>query len=154
MGRQRPRQGVFSWFLIKALRGEADRNKDGVVTTGEVHLYLLENVERYTTNKFREEQTPIVSPSFNPKFPLAVFGIEDWYERGSKAYDNKQYRLAINYYSKAIELNPNYSAAYNDRGNAKDALGDKQGAIADYQQAARLGDEGSQKWLKENGYSW
>src|SRR5262245_62621332 len=40
--------GVFTWFLIKGLKGEADRNKNNIVTAGELHLYLLENVPGHT----------------------------------------------------------------------------------------------------------
>ncbi|MCA6504272.1 MAG: hypothetical protein ACK5VA_12875 [Pseudanabaena sp.] len=37
-----------------------------------------------------------------------------------------------------MRLNPNDAAAYINRGIAKKDLGDKQGAIADYQESARL----------------
>ena len=37
-----------------------------------------------------------------------------------------------------IHLNPNYTDAYYGRGLAKSALGDKEGAIADYNEAIRL----------------
>jgi tetratricopeptide (TPR) repeat protein len=37
-------RGVFSYFLIKGLTGEADRNKDQVVDVGEIDLYLKINI--------------------------------------------------------------------------------------------------------------
>ena len=40
--------------------------------------------------------------------------------------------------TEAIRLKPDDAEAYNNRGNAKFDLGDKQGAIADYNQAIRL----------------
>ena len=42
---------------------------------------------------------------------------------------------AIADYDKALELNPQYTEAYNSRGNAKYASGDHEGAIADYDKA-------------------
>ncbi|TRV64415.1 MAG: toll/interleukin-1 receptor domain-containing protein [Microcystis panniformis Mp_MB_F_20051200_S9] len=41
-------------------------------------------------------------------------------------------------YNQAIKIKPDYADAYNNRGIAKKNLGDKQGAIADYNQAAQL----------------
>ena len=49
----------------------------------------------------------------------------------------EDYQGAIADYTKAIRLNPN-AAAYYNRGNVKDDLGDKQGAIADFRESARL----------------
>ena len=45
---------------------------------------------------------------------------------------------AIADYTKAIELNPNYAAAYNNRGNSKNKIKDYKGAKADYTKAIEL----------------
>jgi tetratricopeptide (TPR) repeat protein len=45
---------------------------------------------------------------------------------------------AIADYDQAIRLNPNDAAAYLGRGGTRYLLGDKQGAIADFQKAADL----------------
>ena len=147
-------EGVFTWFLMEGLKGAADRNQDNVITAGELHLYLLENVGAYTSKKFGREQTPLVSPRFNAKFPLAVLSIGDWYKRGVEAFRQKAYPEAVALLTQAIRNNSQYSLAYFYRGYAKSALGDKQGALADYQQAARLGEKSAQQWLKDNGHSW
>jgi len=38
----------------------------------------------------------------------------------------------------SIKLNPNYATAYYNRGNSRLEAGDKDGAVADYRQAAKL----------------
>ena len=129
------RHGVFTWFLIKGMKGEADSNQDGMVTAGELHLYLLENVPKHTSNKFRRGQTPLSSPKFDSEFPLAVFNIGDWYEKGVKAFQSENYGEALSFFTKAIELNPRYQNAYFYRGFVKDELGDRKGALADYNKA-------------------
>ncbi|MFM5886941.1 MAG: tetratricopeptide repeat protein, partial [Dolichospermum sp.] len=45
---------------------------------------------------------------------------------------------AIDDYTQAIKINPNYANAYYGRGFVRNELRDKQGAIDDFQQAAKL----------------
>ncbi len=40
------RHGIFSYYLMKGMEGEADFNKDGRITLGEMQSYLVENVGR------------------------------------------------------------------------------------------------------------
>jgi serine protease Do len=47
-------------------------------------------------------------------------------------------RSALADYTQAIQLNPNYAKALANRGITLVRMGDRQGAIADLQQAARL----------------
>jgi len=56
-------------------------------------------------------------------------------------------------YTKAVEINPVYVAAYVNRAAIKMDLGDKDGVIADMLVAAKLGNLGAQQWLKQNGIS-
>ncbi|MFL6216134.1 MAG: hypothetical protein ACJ74J_19790 [Blastocatellia bacterium] len=43
--------GVFTYFLLEGLRGNADQNVDGVVTFDELKKYVREKVAAYTENK-------------------------------------------------------------------------------------------------------
>ena len=52
--------------------------------------------------------------------------------------DELKLEEAIGAYDKAIRLKSDYAEAYNDRGNAKDALGRRDAAIADYDEAIKL----------------
>ena len=49
-----------------------------------------------------------------------------------------KYEEAIVYYNKAIELNPNNSAAYNDRGFTKYYLGQYEDSIKDFNKVIEL----------------
>ena len=40
------KHGIFSFYLMRGMEGEADLNKDGKITIGEMHTYLSENVSR------------------------------------------------------------------------------------------------------------
>jgi tetratricopeptide (TPR) repeat protein len=56
---------------------------------------------------------------------------EAWREKG-------EYDKAIEDFSRAIRLNPNYAVAYNNRGNAWGDKGDQDKAIEDYNAFVRL----------------
>jgi uncharacterized caspase-like protein/tetratricopeptide (TPR) repeat protein len=43
--------GVFTYFLLEGMRGNADQNVDGVVTFDELKKYVREKVAAYTDNK-------------------------------------------------------------------------------------------------------
>jgi S1-C subfamily serine protease/tetratricopeptide (TPR) repeat protein len=58
-------------------------------------------------------------------------------ERGGVLGNMKQYKAAIAIYDQIIKMQPG-AIAYSNRGNAKYALGDKQGAISDFNQAISL----------------
>ena len=50
------RQGVFSYFLLKGLKGDADVNNNKEITINEISSYVQEQVTTYTNNY----QRPIV----------------------------------------------------------------------------------------------
>lgn len=52
--------GLFTAFMLRGLKGEADANHDGKITTGELHGYLLENVRRQARRIYGREQTPVL----------------------------------------------------------------------------------------------
>ena len=58
--------GVFTYFLLKGLKGDADYNKDTSVTLGELTSYLSEHVRRETKNA----QSPTVSGRYDPALTI------------------------------------------------------------------------------------
>jgi len=62
------RQGVFSHFLIRGLEGEADRNRDKIVTVSELFDFISTNVKSYTANR----QSPIIRGKFDRRMTVSV----------------------------------------------------------------------------------
>ena len=58
--------GVFTYFLLEGLKGNADYNKDRIVTLGELIPYLSEQVRRATRNA----QSPTVAGKFDPALSI------------------------------------------------------------------------------------
>lgn len=54
--------GLFTYYLIKALSGQADENEDRFVTIKEIYNYVSKHVTRIARRMGRE-QTPAISPS-------------------------------------------------------------------------------------------
>lgn len=54
------KHGLFTYFFLKGLGGEADNNSDNKVTTGEMELYLKKNVTYQARRLNGLEQTPMV----------------------------------------------------------------------------------------------
>jgi len=50
--------GLFTYFVLKGLQGEADQNKDGSVDLQEVFDYIRPQVERVARREYNNEQTP------------------------------------------------------------------------------------------------
>ncbi len=61
------RQGIFSYFWIKALKGMADNNRDKIVTIAEAFNYVQKNVKDYTSGY----QTPQLDGIYDAELPLS-----------------------------------------------------------------------------------
>ena len=62
------RQGVFSHFLIRGLKGEADVDNDKYVSVQELYNFVNRNVRSYTGNL----QSPLIQGDYDRKMPVAV----------------------------------------------------------------------------------
>lgn len=63
------RHGLFTYFLLRGIRGEADTNRDGEVTLAETASYLSQKVSWASRSRFGREQRPLVSPPLKPGDP-------------------------------------------------------------------------------------
>ena len=57
---------------------------------------------------------------------------------GLTSYQKGEYEDAIKHYDQAIDINPQFAEAYNNRGITKDRLGRHEEAITDYNEAIRI----------------
>lgn len=62
------RSGVFSYFLIKGLKGAADRDNSGIVSVDEIYQYIYHNVRSYTGNA----QSPQLFGYFDRRMPVST----------------------------------------------------------------------------------
>ena len=68
----------------------------------------------------------------NWNFKVTFYGL------GSNCLELGNIQDAIEYFNQAIKIDPHFSFSYYDRGIARDKLGDKTGARADFQKAADI----------------
>jgi hypothetical protein len=62
------RSGIFSYYLIKGLKGAADADFNKIVTISELFAYVKRQVVNYTAGA----QTPTLSGNFDDGMPVAV----------------------------------------------------------------------------------
>jgi len=62
------RQGVFSHYLIRGLKGEADTNRDRYINVTELFQYVRQNVRDYTGNR----QSPMIEGDYDPGMPVSI----------------------------------------------------------------------------------
>ena len=60
------RQGIFSHFLIRGLKGEADVNKNKTITVKELFDWVYTKVREYTGLA----QTPMIAGDYDEKMPV------------------------------------------------------------------------------------
>jgi hypothetical protein len=62
------RQGVFSHFMIRGLKGEADSDGDGQVSIQELYDFIYVQVRAYTGMR----QSPVIKGDYEPNMPVAI----------------------------------------------------------------------------------
>lgn len=76
--------GVFTYFLLKGLQGDADKNHDGVVTAGELFAYLKQTVPEETNGK----QNPRAMEGLASAMPISILHPPAAHEPSSKQEGN------------------------------------------------------------------
>ena len=57
------KHGIFSYYLMKGLEGEADENRDGTISIGKLQSYLAERVPRFAMTMGRKQEPQLVGDS-------------------------------------------------------------------------------------------
>lgn len=52
--------GIFSYYLMRGMEGDADLNKDGKITLDEIQAYLSENVGRHARTMNRQQEPQVI----------------------------------------------------------------------------------------------
>lgn len=60
------RHGLFTYYLLRGLRGEADTNRDGKITFGEVSGFVRQKVAWASKSQFNATQRPQLIPLLKP----------------------------------------------------------------------------------------
>jgi hypothetical protein len=64
-------QSIFSFFVVKGMKGEANVNDDEVVTIKELFDYVYREVTAYALS-LGKIQTPVLKGTFDPNMPVAM----------------------------------------------------------------------------------
>lgn len=69
--------GLFTYFLLKGLRGDADSDENGAVNVGELYEYVQRNVTKVASESLNRDQTPLLLPGRDAiagreKLPIAI----------------------------------------------------------------------------------
>ena len=139
--------GKWTWWYENGQKKSEQTYKDG--KEDGLHTQWYENGQKRIEGNYRNGEHTDIWTSWDS------LGVEhsasDWFNKG---YDAKEYDKKISFYEKAIEIKPDYAAAYINLGNAYYDQGKLELQISNYKKAARLGHQGCQDWLKKNGYDW
>jgi uncharacterized caspase-like protein len=65
------KHGLFTYFLLRALKGEADADDDSWISVKEIFEYVKSHVTR-VSRKMGAEQTPVIMPSLDMLKDVAV----------------------------------------------------------------------------------
>nr|MBI3614045.1 hypothetical protein [Nitrospirota bacterium] len=60
------KHGLFTYYLLRGLKGEADENHDGEVTLGELTTFVRQTVPATAKSQFKQDQRPSVFPALPP----------------------------------------------------------------------------------------
>ena len=62
---------VFTYFVLRGLKGEANQNSDSIITLQELFDYVHLNVTDYA-RKLGKVQTPVIKGNYDPNMPVAT----------------------------------------------------------------------------------
>ena len=107
--------------------------------------YMCRGVARYENARMQEDQRlamqgiAMAAADFDEATRLDARLIHAWFDKGYILYSQRDYSQASECFSKAIELDPDFGAAYYNRGLCSLSTGKRNEAFADLSRAGELG---------------
>jgi len=160
---QRSSSGIYTQQgeIIAKLKSQHDKETDEDIR--ELSAMVINKLEKNLTAKRRGEFWDKVefSRELNKKLKKEGYNLQgsfddlneptldglsapEWFDKG---YAEPDENLKIEYYNKAIQLNPQYAAAYNNRGDAYQALGRVDDAFQDFSRAIEFNPENAPAYI-------
>ncbi len=135
----------FLWYLLKVItQGNSSHSSKIDSGSGKIDYRKYGPIKQESRNsevipRSKEKHPDLVAYYNNIKDKTSVTEVAAaQYNLGNAKWNSKDYSGAISEYTKAIEINPNYDKAYNNRASAKLELKDYTGAIADFTKAIEI----------------
>ena len=57
------KHGLFTYYLLRGMRGEASRDQEGIVELGGLYEFVRKNVSETASLEMNRDQTPVLLPS-------------------------------------------------------------------------------------------
>jgi len=127
-------------------REEIRRNLDLRETEDLLEIWQENDLEEWDAEVFEIVKT-ILLERLGEVPPQSVYNqVEQILDRAERYLDAGELGNALSECERAIQMAPDSARAYNDRGVARDEMGQLEMAIADYQEAIRLDPEFDEAW--------
>ena len=130
------KHGVFFYYVIGGLSGNATDVGSDSVTLPELELYVKKQVRDFVRMKYGTRQMPELMGDSRGLVPIVTLDRAMLAYKHAKALkDRGQSEEARTAYDEALRLNPELGQAYFDRGTLRAKSGDHRGAVDDFNAA-------------------
>lgn len=112
-----------------------------VIVAGGIAFFIWSNMKAKQlpeNSVSNSAQTETPAPVGSPAAQTASLTADDWINKGNEQHRRREYDAAIESYTEAVKINPNYSPVYNNRGVAYGDKGDFKRAMADFRKSLEL----------------
>ena len=134
------KHGVFFYYVIEGLSGNATVVGSDGVTLPELEFYVKKQVGDFVRTNYGTRQMPELMGDSRGLVPIVTLERAMLaYKRAKALKDRGQSEEARTAYDEALRLNPELARAYLDRGTLRANSGDHLGAVDDFNAATRRG---------------
>ena len=130
--------GLVAFIFVVGCSSSSAPDIQATIEAGVRATRVAENDAKIATNVQKAIDATLTAPP--PTSTLRPFdhNIDKYYNEGVHYTEQGWWKESIEKFDKAIELDPNFAMAYNNRGNAYYTLEQYQRAIEDYDKAIEL----------------